>query len=187
MSPGALIGFCIAASLFAPQVSLGQGRSYVSTKFQYRLSLPPRWNTSDNGSGVLTIFDYKPSEAGPQGLFLDSGAEILVIPFAGVEATTKAKTLDEWIAHSRSRADRGVSTQRRPDLSKGGNSQDWVVEVNADFERDSQDGLLQHEVDYYFTLTGRMLRLMLIYWKGNPQASQLRSVCEAVLRSVQAR
>jgi hypothetical protein len=185
-SSSALGSLCIVASLFAPQASLSQSRSYVSAKFNYRLLLPPGWNMSAAGSDVLMIFDYKQTEALPQGLFPDRGAEIWVIPFAGLEAITKAKTMDEWIAYNAGHNHSGVSTKHRPDLSKGGNSPNEVVEVDADFERDPQDEGLQHEVNYYFTLRGKMFRLMLIYWKGNPQASHLRSVCESLLGSVRA-
>jgi hypothetical protein len=186
MNCSALGSFCLVVSLAAPQVSFGQGQSYLNTKFNYRLSLPPGWNTSVSGSEVLTIFDYKPEEALPQGLFPDGGSEIWVVPFAGLEAFTKAKTLDEWIAFNAARNHSGVSTRDRADLSRGGNSPDGVVEVDADFERSPDDDALQHEVNYYFTLRGKMFRLMLIYWKDNPNAARLRSVCESVLESVQA-
>ncbi len=186
MNSSALGSLCIVASIFAPQAALSQDGTYRSAKFNYRLLLPPGWNTSTAGSGVLTIFDYKPAEAGPQGLFPFGGAEMLVLPFAGLEAITKAKTMDEWIAYNAGHNHSGVSTKHRPDLSKGGNSPNEVVEVDADFERDPQDEGLQHEVNYYFTLRGKMFRLMLIYWKGNPQASHLRSVCESLLGSVRA-
>jgi hypothetical protein len=178
---------CIVASLIAPRVSFGQGRSYLSPKFNYRLLLPPGWNTPASVSDVLMIFDYKPTEALPQGLFPDGGAEIWVIPFEEVGAITKAKTMEEWIAYNAAHGHTGVSSRRRADLSKGGNSPDGVLEVDADFERSPQDDGLQHEVNYYFTLRGGMFRLMLIYWKDNPQAAHLRSVCESMLGSIQAR
>jgi hypothetical protein len=186
MNCSAFSSLCLAASLALPQMLFGQGQSYLSMKFRYRLLVPAGWNTSVSGSGVLTIFDYKPEELLPQGLFPDEGSEIRVVPFAGLEAFTKAKTLDEWVVFNLARNHTGVSSKRRADLSKGEDSPQGVVEVEADFERNVQDGGLQHELNYYFTLRGKMFRLMLIYWRDNPQASTLRSTCAAVLASIQA-
>ena len=184
MNSWALTGICMTASLLAPQRSVCQAHEYVGP--EHRLLVPDKWNISATPNGVLTIFDYEPRDAGPQGLFPFEGAEILVLPLAAVERTSKAKTLDEWIAQNAAVHRAGVSRKRRADLRRRDGSAQGVIEVEADFERDSQDGNLQHEVSYYFTLRGRMFGVTLTYWKGNPNASNLRSVTESVVEAIQA-
>jgi len=67
--------------------------------------------------------------------------------------------------------------------SKDENAPHNVVKVEADFKTSSQDVELQHEVSYYFAISGKMFRLMLVYWHDNPNSKALNAIGESVLRS----
>jgi len=144
-----------------------------------------------NLSGVPVLFNYQRGREGPQGLFPDDGAQIYLIPFEVVSVVTNAKTFDEWIHQNLWPDHTNVSLRHIPDTTTRSRetsvrSPRNIVGVQADYERDPHDGLLQHEIDYYFTLGESMFRLRLLYWKGNPREAALRSIFDAVFRSIRS-
>jgi hypothetical protein len=62
-----------------------------------------------------------------------------------------------------------------------------VVVVHADYQRDPQDEVWERATDYYFTLHGERFRLMLEYWKGDPQSAYFESVVDSIFRSIESR
>jgi hypothetical protein len=170
-----------SAPLFA-----AEQKTFTSDGYGYRLRYPKAWNVSESGSGVPLFSNYSPSEAGPQGLFPSGGAEIYLIPFAAVKATTSATTLKEWIQSNSGRDHSKVAVRSvpRPAGARGGPQN--AFEVKSDFERDPQDETLQREINYYFDLHGAGFRLMLLYWKGDSRALYFESVLRSVFRSITA-
>jgi hypothetical protein len=161
-------------------------REYTNSKFNYKLTVPARWNIDPPESGVPVLFNYKRSEGGPQGLFPNGGANIYLIPLTAVQPTTPAKTLDEWINQNIEHDHKNASVKKRHDVAGDEKGPQNVVEVQSDFVRDSQDQESQREVSYYFSLNGATFRLMLLYWKQNPHGARLQAICESVLRSIRA-
>lgn len=149
----------------------------------YRTSVPSGWNISVSANWVSTIFNYDPDKIEPQGLFPTEGAEISILPFAAVEGTTKARTIDDWIAQFSARKRSRISVRRLGDTD-GPAGPHNLVEVDADFQRDPQDFEPQHEVSYYFSLEGKLFRVALTYWKDNRHAVELQSICDALVKSI---
>ena len=180
----------IAVPAFLAVALAAQGqprvRSYQSSMFGYRLQFPARWKMVVQGNGVLTLFNYRQSEAGPQGLFPSEGAEIYLIPFETVRAVVGTDTMDGWAKRNLTPGHTNGHIGRFPDVGTTRDVPRDVVEVDADFLRDPQDADLQYEVSYYFALNGAKFRLMLLYWKGNKRGSHLRSVAELVLQSIRS-
>ena len=180
-----LIGTAVSLVFFQSAL-LAQTRTYVSSQFKYKLTVPTHWNIEVSGSGVPVIFNYALSEGGPQGLFPENGANIFLIPLEAVKVVTGASTMDEWIRRNLAADHKNVTIRHIPSPSGSDRAPQNVVEVQADFERNPQDDQLQRELDFYFTLRGSMFRLMLVYWKDSPHAAELRSACESILRSIRS-
>jgi hypothetical protein len=176
----------LATLAMTPLLASGNDKEYANSKFHYKLTLPPRWNIDVPESGVPVLFNYKRSEGGPQGLFPGGGANIYLIPLAAVEARTPAKTLDDWITRNLERDHKNASIKQLHGADNSERAPQGIVEVQSDFVRDSQDEEPQHEVSYYFRLNGATFRLMLLYWKHDPNGSRLQAICESVLRSIRA-
>jgi hypothetical protein len=165
----------------------GAVKHFVNSQFGYELDVPTGWNLDQTPSGVPVLFNYKRSMAGPQGLFPEEGAEIRVIPFKAVQIVTRAHIMDQWIKDNYGADYRNVSQKKLPDAGASPKVPRNITEVQADFERDSQDNELQRDLSYYFTLNGNAFRLRLLYWKKNPHREQIETVCRSVLGSIRAR
>lgn len=159
---------------------------FVSSAFKYQLLVPQQWNLSVAKSGVPMIFNYNRRQAGSQGLFPDSGAEIYIVPLALVKAVVKGNSLDDWIRNDLSLEHTNALISHLPDAVDDHRLPRNVVMVESDFERDPQDKGLQHQIDYYYVLSGGMYHLMCVYWKDNLRAAQVRAACESVFRSIRA-
>jgi hypothetical protein len=179
--------FRVILALFAFLTASAAVKHFVSSQFGYELDVPTGWNVDQTPSGVPVLFNYESSMAGPQGLFPEKGAEVRVIPFETVQIVMHARTMDEWITHNYGAAYRNVSQRKLPDVGASLKEPQNITEVQADFERDSQDEELQHDLSYYFTLNGAAFRLRLLYWRDNPHRAELETVCKSVLRSIRAR
>lgn len=163
----------------------GSGRSsYSSAEFHYTLEVPSRWNIDINGP-IPVLFNFKRSEGGPQGLFPDHGAEISLIPLAGVQVVVSAGTMDEWIGKNLGSDHSAVSIKRLPAGRTDESTPRDVVEVEADFQRAPEEDL-QHETNYYFALRGALFRLRMLYWKDDSRAAGHRLACLSVLHSIHA-
>jgi hypothetical protein len=162
----------------------GNDKEYTNSKFGYRLTLPPRWNIDIPESGVPVLFNYKRNQGGPQGLFPEGGANIYLIPLAAVEITTPAKTLDDWIKRNLERDHKNTLIKQLHEADNSERAPQNIIQVQSDFIRDSQDEEPQREVSYYFKLNGAAFRLMLLYWKQDPNGPRLQAICESVLRSI---
>jgi hypothetical protein len=174
------------ASLTASAIADAQPRTYTSARYNYRITVPEGWHISVPKSGVATFFNYELKEAGPQGLFPEDGAEIYLIPYGAVETVASSKTLRDWIQHNLTADHANVEIREIPASNRGSSGPQNVIEVTADFQRDSQDYEPQREVDYYFTLDKQMFRIMLLYWNDNPQGPFLQSICDSMLRSIRS-
>ncbi len=175
----------LCLTLVWPQLTADTSRAFVNSKFHYALKVPGGWNAE--GQDIPVLFNYRASEGGPQGLFPDHGAQITLIPLAAVQAVVDAGTMDEWIKRNLASNHTNVSIRHlpAPEDNRALTPRD-IVEVEADFERDPQDDMLQHEVDYYFYLRGAPFRLRLLYWKDDKQSSGHRAALQYVLRSITA-
>ena len=176
----------IVFSFVLVQAAVGQGHTYVGSRFKYQFLVPPKWHIAVSGSGVPVLFNYKESEGAGQGLFPEGGANISLIPFEVVGPVLGVKTMNDWIERNLATDHENVSLPRVIETDATKRSPQHVIEVEADFVRPVPDDELHHEVNYYFTLRGAMFRLMLVYWKDSPQAAEFRSVCQSILRSIKS-
>ena len=179
---------CIACILLTCMPLLGAAaqKAFTSAQYGFTLRFPGSWSVSVSGAGVPLFFNYRRSQALPQGLLLDGGAEIYVIPFVLVGAMTHADSLDDWIAFNNAHGCSEIKTHHLPNFDSSVRVPHDIVEVESDFERDPQDDQLQRVIDYYFTLHGKKFRLMLVHWKDDPRAAYFRSVLDSVFRSIES-
>jgi len=179
----------LIASLFTVltlPLSATEQKTFTSAKYGYKVRLPKTWNVSVSAAGIPVFFNYDPSEALPQGLIPEHGAEIYLIPFANVQPVTGTKNLTDWIQFNNARG-RSNIVVKRLSTSRSEREPHDAVEVDSDFERDPQDEVLQRVTDYYFTLRGEKFRLMLVHWKGDQQSAHFRLVLDSVFRSIESR
>lgn len=158
-------------------------RIYKDSKYHYSLQVPAGWNLDVNDS-VPILFNFPPSQAGPQGLFPDHGSEIFLIPLAEVQAVVNAKTVDEWIHGNLTRDYSAISISQLP-AEHGDKAPQSITKVEADFQR-GPDEELQREISYYFALRGHLFRLILRYWKDDSRAARHRAACLSVLGSIRS-
>jgi hypothetical protein len=176
----------VALVVASTAVAGDQAKSFVNSKFGYKMMVPAKWDMDLSGSGVPVLFNYKRSEGGPQGLFPEHGAHLFIVPLTVVQPMANAKRIDEWIQFNLRTSHEDPLIRQVPDLDPGEGGPRNIVEVQADFIRDEQDGERQREFNYYFTLRNTAFRLMLLYWKSNPQGRSFQSTAEDVLRSIKA-
>jgi hypothetical protein len=173
--------------LLVSPLPAAEQRTFTSSKYGYRLRLPKTWNVSVSANGIPIFFNYDPKDALPQGLFPEHGVDIRLIPFAVVQPITKGDSLKEWIQFNSALGYSNMVIRQLPTPNRSERTPVDVVVVHADYQRDPQDEVWERATDYYFTLHGERFRLMLEYWKGDPQSAYFESVVDSIFRSIESR
>lgn len=173
---------CITAVLLSATAS----RTYESKRFHYLLDVPNGWRVSVSPSGVVVLANYGPKKALPQGLMQDGCANIYIVPFSAVRAVMPALDMNAWIKSNNDQWHSNVVMQPIPSWSNAEGVPQQIMQVAADYERDSQDDELQAEINYYFLLRGSPFRLSALYWKNDKRAAYFAARTREILRSIRA-
>jgi len=160
--------------------------TYRSDSLHFTVRYPASWHrTPPERAGVLDIINF-PWSHRVHGVFLPrSGASLLT-----VAAPDSVSTIDDWARVDEAwmaRDSASVKNLRRRDLTvsrpqAGGCAK--LMEVQYDSEQGP--GAYSHETQYYCAAHGRLFRVWLSNWVGNPSQSQLQAAALKVARSLRS-
>ncbi len=167
-----------AGSVFSAPVARVQ--TYFSEQYRYRLSVPGSWHLSVAPNGVPTIYNYDPGLSLGQGLIPSGGAEIYLLPFAALGR--QAQNERSWISEDVRSLAHGEAVIESVLNVKSASVTD-VVRVSFDHERIPNEEP-QRNVCLYFSLGGKLFKLGLSYWKGDPRGPSYELALMTILRSV---
>ena len=172
--------------LGAASQMLPRGESvFRSRRYGFSVRYPRSWRHPSEG-GTFQIFNFPRSEAVRGAVLPEGGAGINVVvpeemaPTYAARGKPLPKTPEEWVALQAGTY--GYRVVRKGPFEASGKH--WRLSGIEVVGVSGVGGDSRESVDWFFVVGSRMFLTSAYYWRGNPNAAQLKEVLKQVALSV---
>ena len=166
----------VLAAIIVPASVENEFRVYRSSRYRYEVRYPRSWHLNSalaSRTGNLLITNFPPTSFLKGGILPEGGAEITVVAGA-------TRDIDQWIDQDLA----GADVQSKEQLSLGNRNRLFRSCTQVIFSFEIGPGAYYTRTSCYFSLNRRPFKMVLDYWRDDPNGPTYRAVLVALLRSL---
>jgi hypothetical protein len=152
--------------------------TYESPSLHVEVKYPPSWNMAVGTNNVLYLANFAASESVHGVVIPRSGARVTVMP-----ASADIRDKESWIKKD---LDHETELNRR-EIPKSQSRQSCETLTEVVWEWEVGPNSFFRETAYYCVASGRLFRIRLTFWKGNPQQNDLQTTAIQIAESLRVR